>query len=327
MAKKFLGLVALLLALAGHCDAASPVIVKGEAGLRVTEQDLIVDMTQRRVPANLQTNVLKNPESMARLATNLYIRRVLARDAEQKGLADDEQMATALRLARDVILSDAMLVRAEGETPDAATLEALASTDYKGNPERYRTPEQLVVRHILIDKKRSDGRAVAEGLLKRLRDGEDFAKLAAMESDDPGSKAQGGKLGPFARGVMDKKFEEAAFGLAKVGQLSDVIASRFGFHVIRLEERQASVLKPFEEVKPALIQQAVEAYKSSRRSAVVEPIRAAVPLDVQAIEAIVAEWEKKAPSPPAAAAAAPVTGAAPQTPVSATPPANAPEKH
>jgi parvulin-like peptidyl-prolyl isomerase len=80
-------------------------------------------------------------------------------------------------------------------------------------------------------------RAKLEDILKRVRAGEDFGKLAREFSDDPGSKAQGGDLGWFGRGVMVKPFEDAAFAL-KDGQVSEVFESPFGYHIVQTQERR-----------------------------------------------------------------------------------------
>ena len=97
--------------------------------------------------------------------------------------------------------------------------------------------DAYVAAHPELDTKES--RAKIEGLLKRARAGEDFSALAREFSTDPGSKESGGDLGWFGRGVMVKPFEDAAFGL-KVGEISEVFESQFGFHIIKLEERRAS---------------------------------------------------------------------------------------
>ncbi|MCA1632871.1 MAG: peptidylprolyl isomerase [Acidobacteria bacterium] len=83
-----------------------------------------------------------------------------------------------------------------------------------------------------------ESRAKIEALLKRARAGEDFAALAREFSTDPGSRESGGDLGWFGRGVMVKAFEDAAFKL-KVGEVSEVFESPFGFHIVKLEERRA----------------------------------------------------------------------------------------
>jgi peptidyl-prolyl cis-trans isomerase C len=94
--------------------------------------------------------------------------------------------------------------------------------------------EAYIAKHPEYDTTKS--RAKAEDILKRARAGEDFAALAKEFSIDPGSKNDGGELGWFGRGQMVKPFEDAAFAL-QAGQISDVVESDFGFHIIQVEER------------------------------------------------------------------------------------------
>jgi parvulin-like peptidyl-prolyl isomerase len=112
------------------------------------------------------------------------------------------------------------------------------------------------VRHILVhaeanapaaDKEKA--RAKAEDLLKRIQKGEDFAKLASENSDDPGSKIRGGDLPPFTHGQMVPAFDKAAFALTKLNELSPVVESPFGYHVIQLVGKEAATVAPFEMVK------------------------------------------------------------------------------
>jgi peptidyl-prolyl cis-trans isomerase D len=111
-----------------------------------------------------------------------------------------------------------------------------------------REPKQDTVNasHILFSikdpSKEAEIRAKAEGVLKRAKTGEDFAELAKTFSDDPGSKLQGGNLGSFARGRMVKEFEEAAFSL-KPGEISDLVRSQFGYHIIKVLKHETPTLE------------------------------------------------------------------------------------
>jgi peptidyl-prolyl cis-trans isomerase D len=131
---------------------------------------------------------------------------------------------------------------------------------YDKHRDEYRMPEQVKVSHILIktplpapgakedEKGVADARAKAEGVLKELKAGGDFAKLAEKYSDDPGSAKTGGDLGWIGRGRTVPEFEKAAFSLGK-GQTSDLVKSSYGFHIIRVDDKQVARLKPFSEVK------------------------------------------------------------------------------
>ena len=107
--------------------------------------------------------------------------------------------------------------------------------------------DAYVGQHPELDLKHNRGKA--EEVLKRVRAGEDFAKLAQEFSTDPGSKVKGGDLGWFGHGQMVPEFEKAAFAL-KPGEVSDIVESKFGYHIIKLEERRATDQegKPAEQV-------------------------------------------------------------------------------
>ncbi len=130
---------------------------------------------------------------------------------------------------------------------------------YQQHQKEYQVPDQVKVRHILIKvapnadaKADAAAKQTAEDLLKKLKAGANFADLAKKYSDDPGSKDQGGELGFVQRGVTVKPFENAAFAL-QPGQLSNVIKSQFGYHIILAEEKQTAHTKPLDEVKTQIL--------------------------------------------------------------------------
>ncbi len=145
---------------------------------------------------------------------------------------------------------------------------------YDQHREEYRVPEQVKVSHILIktplpapgakedEKAMADARAKAEGVLKELKAGGDFSKLAEKYSDDPGSAKSGGELGWIGRGRPVPEFEKAAFSLGK-GQTSDLVKSSYGFHIIRVEDKHDAHLKTLAEVKSE-IEEKVKQQKTAR---------------------------------------------------------------
>ena len=130
---------------------------------------------------------------------------------------------------------------------------------YDQHREEYRVPEQVKVSHILIkkpllapgakedEKAIAEARAKAEGVLKEVKAGGDFAKLAEKYSEDTTAK-NGGELGWIGRGRTVPEFEKAAFSMDK-GQTSDLVKSSYGFHIIRVEDKQQAHLKTLAEVK------------------------------------------------------------------------------
>ena len=121
-------------------------------------------------------------------------------------------------------------------------------------------PERVRAQHILIAvtpdasaKSRQEAKAKAEKVLEQLKKGGDFAKLAAEYSDDPGSRDHGGDLGFFERGQMIKPFEDAAFSL-KPGQLSGVVETRFGYHIIKVNEVKPAHTDTLAQAKPRIVE-------------------------------------------------------------------------
>jgi peptidyl-prolyl cis-trans isomerase C len=154
-------------------------------------------------------------------------------------------------------LMNAKTIEAEVAPRLAVTAEELDAF-YKGNPDQFKEEESVRASHILIGvakeaapAARQAARTEAEGVLKRVKAGEDFAALAKQYSKDPGSAAVGGDLNYFPKGQMVPAFDAAAFAL-KTGEISDLVETEFGFHIIKLTDRRAGRTVPLEEVKDRL---------------------------------------------------------------------------
>jgi len=156
---------------------------------------------------------------------------------------------------------------------------------YRRNLDLYDIKEQVKAAHILlrVDSDADEAtvqkrRKLAEDLLKQLKAGADFAQLAKRYSDDQGTANEGGDLGTFPRGVMVGEFEKAAFAL-RPGQLSDVVRTPFGFHIIRVDEYTEpgvrSLVDVIDQVKEGLriekarqmaLEKAMDAYNINRKT-------------------------------------------------------------
>jgi peptidyl-prolyl cis-trans isomerase C len=125
---------------------------------------------------------------------------------------------------------------------------------YDSHPERFKQPEQVRASHILIKvdsqadaSQKAEARKQLEEIQQKLKKGEDFSALAKASSQCP-SSAQGGDLNYFRRGQMVKPFEEAAFSL-KPGEVSDIVETQFGYHLIKVVDKKAEGTTPYEEAK------------------------------------------------------------------------------
>ena len=125
---------------------------------------------------------------------------------------------------------------------------------YETNPEKFVQPKRVKVRHILLkaDPKDAEGstkaRQKAESIREEASKGKDFSKLAKQHSEDPGTKDRGGELGYISKGQVVPEFEEAAFGL-KAGEVSPVIQTAYGLHILKVDEIQEQKTDPLDKAK------------------------------------------------------------------------------
>ena len=128
---------------------------------------------------------------------------------------------------------------------------------YQANIQQYQVPNQVHVQHILFmtvgktDAEIEEVKKRAEDVLKQARKGTKFEELAKKYSEDPGSKDKGGDLSWIRQGQTVPEFEKTAFSLAP-GQISDLVKTQYGFHIIKVIEKETAHTKPFEEVKESL---------------------------------------------------------------------------
>jgi peptidyl-prolyl cis-trans isomerase D len=156
---------------------------------------------------------------------------------------------------------------------------------YRQNIEQYSSPEQVRASHILFKtegKNEAEIRAKAEAVLKQVKGGADFGALARQHSEDEVSAKQDGDLDYFGRGRMVKEFEDVAFSLAP-GQISDLVKSQFGFHIIKVVDKKPASTRPLEDVKGQITEQLASERAQTRASelatALASEIHSAADLD------------------------------------------------
>jgi peptidyl-prolyl cis-trans isomerase C len=178
---------------------------------------------------------------------------------------------------RTQVLVSKMLQQEVGSQIDVKPADI--SGFYEKNPDKFQQPEAVHASHVLITVAegaapavKAAARAKAEDVLKQARAGVDFARLARTYSDD-GSKQRGGDLGFFPKGQMVPAFEAAAFALAP-NQISDIVESPFGFHVIKVIEKRPAQSVPFAQVAPRIEQYLRQEQQQEKTKAFVDQLRA-----------------------------------------------------
>lgn len=276
------------------------------------------------LPPQAQQSIQASSFSANNLAADLVTRKLVAERARAEGLDQNPEIVTRIAQTIDGLLQAEYIERHLKTTDNPELAERLARDEYRANPEKYKHGEQAHVRHILVkacacggESAQEQARLKAETLLGRIKLGESFEDLASTESDDPGSARRGGDLGFVTRGRMVKPFEDAAFALKQVGELSPVIETEYGFHILRLDARQEASVVPFEEVRTQLVAAHQAALQKDAYARLMAPIRpmGEVSVDPAALRATVGgSWTDSPPHPltkPIAQAAAAESEAAP----------------
>jgi len=231
------------------------------------------------------------------LAQESVARRIAVPDADVdaqiaqiKSQFPSEQLFTQTLAQRNMTLEGLRTDVREGlqidkmidtEVASRATVSAEQVSDfYAKNPTQFQQAERVRASHILIRvpeggdaKAKEEARARAADVLKQVKAGGDFAALAKEHSQDPGSGAKGGDLGFFERGQMVGPFEEAAFSLA-AGQSSELVETQFGFHVIKVVEKQAARTIPLDEVRTQVEQYLQGQNRERETQAFIESLKA-----------------------------------------------------
>jgi len=198
-------------------------------------------------------------------------------EAFDKALNQRGMTLESLRKDAQVDLSVTKLMDAEVATLPGPS-DADAKDFYDKNQDKFKEDEQVRASHILVkvDEKadataKQKARAKIDGVLKQVKAGGDFAKLAQENSDD-GSASQGGDLNYFGKGQMVGAFDKVAFEL-KPGQVSDIVTTQFGYHIIKVVDHKTGRTVPFEEAQPKIKEYLTGQKKQQHADAFIEGLK------------------------------------------------------
>ena len=225
------------------------------------------DEVLRGVLDQLITYTVMTQEAKAKNVT-VSDAEVDTRIQQMKGSGSEAQFKKALEarnMSVEQLRSDArvqLTIEKMMETHVAGTeaaTDAEARQFYESNPDKFKQGDTVRASHILLrvdgkapEAARKQARARIEAVLKQARSGDDFAALARKHSQD-GSAQAGGDLGYFERGEMVPAFSQAAFSL-KPGEISDVVTTEFGYHIVKVTDRKAAATVPYEQVSRQIVE-------------------------------------------------------------------------
>ena len=278
-------LLACAMAAAGASWAQGTVLMQGPHA-QVTTADIQANLAA--LPPERQNQILQSPDSLRAMVDSIYLRRATAARAEKQQLQNAPEVRLKLEQAREGILAEAYVnERDKTILPTEQAQETYARGVYKAEPKRFEIPAESQASHILIRGNTPEAKAKAEQLLADIKAGADFAELAKKHSEDPGNAAKGGDLGWFAKGRMVKPFQDALDALQNTGDISPVVTTTFGYHIIRLDGRKPGSQRPFEEVEKELRAEAVTKAQQDQRQKLVRELRAEGKGDDKALQAFI----------------------------------------
>ena len=289
-------LLALLIWPAAAFSQNSPddVLVEN-AFIKLTRADYEADL--QRVPADRRAAFAADPKRLTAFLNNLLITKTLAAEARKQGIDREPTAQRRIELEAERVLAELQLQRVEeaaaAEFRDKSAQFLLKAREiYALEKDKYRVAEQVSASHILFEAEKRGAEAaleLARQARAKLVAGADFTALAKELSEDPSAKNNGGQLGWFGAGVMDPAFTKAAFELKQVGDISEPVLSRFGYHIIRLDGRRAAGQLAFDDVKSQIMADLRKRYIEDQRQAKIEAIRADPNMKVnqQAVDSLV----------------------------------------
>ena len=209
----------------------------------ITLEEFEQEMEQLPAIAKLQ---IISEEGKRKFLQDLINRELLLQEARKKGLDKDKEILANVEMFKKGLIINALQEELCAGKDEVSDDEVKAY--YRENKEEFLLGERVRVRHIMVKTLEE-----AKEIQKRLYRGEDFITLARQYSIWP-TKQKGGDLGYIERGMVDKRFEQVAFALNRRGELSNIVKTEYGYHIIRLEDKKGPRQLTFSEAKEEIRQ-------------------------------------------------------------------------
>lgn len=255
-------------------EEINPVVGKSaDYILRATDLERLVAAQ----PAEIRKRLQDDPEQRVNLVRQLMTQKAVAARARKEGFDRKPDFKEQLGHVIDDFMTREYLTRVV--VASVTVPEDDLKKYYKENESKFLIPEQVKIRHIFVeapkDMKEEEKRKALqkiEALQQRLKKGEDFAKVAQDASEDAESAKRGGELGTISPGgTSAEEFEKAAFAL-KAGEVSDVVTTPYGYHIIKVDERKEKRTATLEEARDYILKKLQNEYETKKMQEFVEQV-------------------------------------------------------
>ncbi len=271
--------------------APQPITLPADPSVIAVAGDLTITVDEVQNEINQSPSYLRSRanqvSSLKEIIQQLALRKAMLSEAERKGIPEDPSVKMEIANYRQRLILQKLSQQASLNEVDLP--ESELKSFYEKHHSEFAAREEVRARHILIklepsaspaDKVRA--RRDAESLALRARRGESFESLAIGNSQDPGSASRGGDLGFFPRGRLSKEVEDAAFQMVRPGEISDLVLSPFGYHLIQFVEKKTTEAVSFEKARDQIKQRLTPERQRASYQAFLDNIKLRYPMTVSA---------------------------------------------